>query len=516
MTSYLRAYCDRAAAEQGQPGTPIRFVASTEGVKRDGKNLRAADWRFDNFRGNPVVLWAHDYMGHNLPIGRAEPSIEDACVMTDVTFDQADDFARSVESKYRRGFLHAVSVGWNDVTEGGRAYHDLMDVSAVPVPADPQALKVQSVRALRNVLDELDQMAYEAEGGNRTHSVPDNQRDPAGMTTIGNWIEAGIHGDFTDRCDFLFSAGFIDRDERIALSNGIGDALGVLAKAIDGTNDLRTRELELCRAAVFPDRRAASKRAAIPPHTMAKAANDAVWDGPAEIEECPAEEASLRRTFAWVNSDADPSLKSSYKLPHHEAGGNVVWRGVATAMARLLQAGTDIPDADRKGVYAHLERHYKQFDKTAPEFRNVAELAALGAEEIRGQFLEGEEEFLPARPDFEFRSAVYNPTSGELVAIRGICADGKEYQFDANAGARVGAMLNARNRGDLEQAVSLVQGVLERAKTESGNEGNGGNSNDGRTQTSEPDPATARNAEALANVLAQLKQTQIRLGGQNA
>lgn len=138
---FMRAVCDRAAAEQGQPGTPIRFVASTEAVARDGKALLMADWRLENYRANPVVLWVHDYMGRNLPIGRTVAvEVMGSQLLADVEFDQADDFARAVESKYRRGFLNAVSVGWQDVGEGKRFVHDLMDISAVPVPADPGAL----------------------------------------------------------------------------------------------------------------------------------------------------------------------------------------------------------------------------------------------------------------------------------------------------------------------------------------------------------------------------------------
>jgi hypothetical protein len=61
-------------------------------------------------------------------------------------------------------------------------------------------------------------------------------------------------------------------------------------------------------------------------------------------------------------------------------------------MAALLGArgGVQIPDADRRGVYAHLERHYRQFDKEPPELRSLADLAALGPDERRGLFWYGE------------------------------------------------------------------------------------------------------------------------------
>jgi len=145
-TRILRGLCVRAA---GGPGTAIQFVASTEGVKRGGEALLAGDWRLDNYRRNPVVLWVHDYGGRTLPIGRAvDVRIKSAALLADIVFDQEDAFARQVEDKYRRGFLNAVSVGWQDVMEGKRTWHDLMDISAVPVPADPSALTLAERRAL--------------------------------------------------------------------------------------------------------------------------------------------------------------------------------------------------------------------------------------------------------------------------------------------------------------------------------------------------------------------------------
>ena len=50
------------------------------------------------------------------------------------------EFARQVERKYRDGFLHAVSVGWDTIELDGRQRYDLLDLSAVPVPGDPSAI----------------------------------------------------------------------------------------------------------------------------------------------------------------------------------------------------------------------------------------------------------------------------------------------------------------------------------------------------------------------------------------
>jgi len=87
--------------------------------------------------------------------------------------------------------------------------------------------------------------------------------------------------------------------------------------------------------------------------------------------------AKYRQGFAWYNS-ADPENFGSYKLPHHDVIDGklvVVWRGVTAAMQALLGArgGVDIPAEDRRSVYNHLAKHYRQFDREPPEFHEAIE-----------------------------------------------------------------------------------------------------------------------------------------------
>lgn len=365
MPDFMRAYVPdelRASVIAAEPGSPIRFVASTQHVGRDGLVIEQEGWDLGNFRKNPVFLWAHDYGGGlggspRPPIGRVDKVFtEDGHLKADVLFDQGDEFAREVERKYRQGFLNAVSVGWDtkeiSPSENGKPARvtksELLDISAVPVPGDPNALKERQKRALADYGRELLSLVEPENDEHRDQSPP-------------------------------------------------------------------------------------AHRGAIPPHSTAKADEGTAWDAGVQVGQ--AEGASqLRRMHAWVDGEGDPDAKSSYKLPHHTAEGDVVWRGVAAAMARLLQAGTQIPDGDRRGTFNHLARHYQQFGKTPPEFRTNADLDAYGPAEIRGLFLEGEPELFP--------------------------------DFFAWQEQRAGAVLSARNHADLEQAITLIQGVIQRAKKE--------------------------------------------------
>lgn len=167
MTLFTRAVAvddekTRAKTKAGQ-GKPIRFLASSSGLKRDGLDLDPQRFFFDNFARNPVFLRFHDYW--TAPIGRVTTEVTDRGLEVDVVFDPGDEVAVDFERKYREGYMHAVSIGWDfvkrmrdgdgNITEDETQAvehvegYDLLDVSAVAVPGDPDALIERSRRAMR-------------------------------------------------------------------------------------------------------------------------------------------------------------------------------------------------------------------------------------------------------------------------------------------------------------------------------------------------------------------------------
>jgi hypothetical protein len=490
--NYLRAYCERGA-EVGKAGDPIKFVASTEGIKRDGKELVASRWDLSNYLKNPVFLWAHDYMGRNLPIGRTEPEIEGKQLVTVTYFDQADEFARQVEAKYRAGYLNAVSVGWfevyhckkcgerldfwdtwglttfrkkcphchEEITEKDvEVKYDLLDISGVPVPGDPEALMEREVRALEEIVGNYREEKSQAAAGERPYPNEHSCRlkDPGdfekdsfrrverehegkkygvimgklkGETTMteqayrypkSEWSakEARAHCKDHEGKSFEEATGeeMSEEDNRMGgrpfrmmdgsegIWRGVASAMLSLYLQPMAMEEPERKNIYILLERAYrklgkvaPEYRTqgylvglgceeiegmfledeVGGRGAIPPHTTEKADEDTSWDGPGEVAKCAAEEKALRRMHAWVDSEKDPDTKQAYKLPHHLASGPVVWRGVAAAMQRLLGRMVKIPEDDRRGVYAHLARHYKQIDKKVPEFRSLAEEARLNA-----------------------------------------------------------------------------------------------------------------------------------------
>ena len=125
-------------------------VASTEEADRDGDVILASGWELENFRKNPVVLFAHKY--DSPPVAKVtETRIEQGRLMFRLQFADRSEypFADTIFKLYRGGFLRSFSVGfipkdWEEIREGinGRLYkkQELLEVSAVPIPTNPKAL----------------------------------------------------------------------------------------------------------------------------------------------------------------------------------------------------------------------------------------------------------------------------------------------------------------------------------------------------------------------------------------
>ncbi len=143
----------------------ITFKAYPYGLDRDGETIRPEAWlaRLQTYLSNPVVSAFHD-TSSRLPVGKAvrvwvNPiGYPDPGLMAEVEFashQEADD----VYQCYKGGFLNAVSImampyAWEDKGKDfpgqtGRSYTDveLMDISCVVIPSNPEALAVS--RALK-------------------------------------------------------------------------------------------------------------------------------------------------------------------------------------------------------------------------------------------------------------------------------------------------------------------------------------------------------------------------------
>lgn len=156
FTVHRFADIERLAGDAGN--RTIRVVASDETTDRYGDIIRARGWQLSNFAKNGPLLFAHD--SRSPPIGTARAWIDGTRLMSDATFlpEGVSDFADEIWRITDAGALKAVSVGFLPTVEpnvmrgppdeDGYAWvtgfefigQDLLELSVVPVPANPSAL----------------------------------------------------------------------------------------------------------------------------------------------------------------------------------------------------------------------------------------------------------------------------------------------------------------------------------------------------------------------------------------
>jgi hypothetical protein len=152
-------------------------IGSTPVVDRQGDVVEQDGWDLENFKNNPVIPWAHDY--YQPPIARATSvGVSDGVLQFVCQFPPEGlyPFADTIWNLYRNQFMFAFSVGFipEEPEEGyswdGNTFAkcELLEISAVVVPANPQALALaakmgvidtaqtkQLIKKLTNTADNL-------------------------------------------------------------------------------------------------------------------------------------------------------------------------------------------------------------------------------------------------------------------------------------------------------------------------------------------------------------------------
>ena len=102
-------------------------IISTEAVNSYGTRVLTAGIDIEQYKRNPVLLWMHRraWDGQSMPIGKIDNlRVENGKLIGTPVFDQNDEFARKIESKWESGFLRMAS-----------AALELMEVNSDPALA---------------------------------------------------------------------------------------------------------------------------------------------------------------------------------------------------------------------------------------------------------------------------------------------------------------------------------------------------------------------------------------------
>jgi hypothetical protein len=158
----IRGFDVEVKADGVDDNSPLGFVLSTKTQDRMRDTINQAGWRIDNYLKNPVMLWAHSR--ELPPIARAiDVKLTKSKLIAKAQFTPQDmphplgmGFGHTVGRMYREIFLNTVSVGFrpekwafNDKT-GGVDFEEqeLLEFSAVPVPANPEALYDAKIKGI--------------------------------------------------------------------------------------------------------------------------------------------------------------------------------------------------------------------------------------------------------------------------------------------------------------------------------------------------------------------------------
>lgn len=148
MKKQLQKFFKTKANSINEEKYQATFVISDESVDRQGEVIKQDGWDLENFKKNPVILFGHD--SWELPVGKAV----DIYTEGDKTYATIEfaveiyDKAKTIWEMVKAGILNTVSVGFMNMEYvDGDNYenveltkNELLEISIVPIPANPNAI----------------------------------------------------------------------------------------------------------------------------------------------------------------------------------------------------------------------------------------------------------------------------------------------------------------------------------------------------------------------------------------
>jgi phage head maturation protease len=138
-------------------------IASEETVDRQGEIITLDGWDLKNFKRNPVMLWSHNPYEPNLGHGK-NMRLSDVNgkrkLVFEPDFHKITPLSQALDEMYEKGYLRAFSVGFlplemEPVEKDGDSWgpqrylkQELLEISAVNVPAHPNALNIAYAKGL--------------------------------------------------------------------------------------------------------------------------------------------------------------------------------------------------------------------------------------------------------------------------------------------------------------------------------------------------------------------------------
>ncbi len=342
-----------------EPGSGIPFVLVNPGVKRDGQDPTWLPWRLESYRKNPVILPFHD--AASFPIGAGSidevPFGRQVGLNAMAYFDMQDPVGALADSKYRRGFMRAVSLGW-----------DPLDQAGIPTRISRQ----------RPVANEVAEFSIVAIGG-----------DPDALIDPGRAQRERIHR-------FLRGIGRQERDRTFDFLTEAQDALrGAAAPEHRADYDQRAQLLEhLLRALKLCDGEACQTLAT---HIVGQPGSAAAADPTPDPDRDPqpASPSPAEGETAAEPVPEDPEAQASGEgeagrggVPDEAEAEDAAQRRRQVAMAAMYRAiwvddAEDADDDEREALYKSLLPEYRRLRLTRPAWMKARLVASLSLAQRR-------------------------------------------------------------------------------------------------------------------------------------
>ncbi len=435
----------KLALEKGVPEHKVKdgfesnlmlFTGSTESQDRYGDRILVDGWDTDEYSLNPVFLGFHDYdapaIGQCLDVykdskkgppkkgAKKEPEKKRLRFLM-LWATEENPIARVLHGLYKGRDMRATSVGFipGEVQVPGNdderttldlgpfgvlhKAQTLLELSAVSVPALPEAIQEDSFELYRKGLDAhemegLRKLAEQIKGLDADLAYAVQSYIPLGRKTVdlappkkaallnpeGDLEDVGAGdgtkkpGDKLDDLEALMS-DLADINAKQSTDNGAdngeppetpptdppkGEGEGKEGTG-DGTPGDRSSKPGDAENRLIPED-VSIEMAPVEERWVDLTSDDFKFD---QLDE--EQRALVAGWFAFAR-DIPPASFEDLKLAHHRAAdGYVNLEGVQISMEELLSGegdGADIPEEDRRGAYDHLAAHLEQYGVEIPEF----------------------------------------------------------------------------------------------------------------------------------------------------
>ncbi len=331
-------------------------IASTAAIDRHKEILVPRGVITESFMKNPVMLDIHNSRAY--PVGKVV-DIKVSKESVEIHFEFADtEEGVKLEKLYTSGFMNAFSVGFIP-----KNYIDLYDMRGDDGKLSITSLEVELPNGEKELLD-LSQYKDVPYGiiskwellEVSPVSVPANPEAlmlRAKDDIVRKYLDSGHH---------QVAAKLLDAQ--------LSEHITELRKHFDDLlNTSKDDHVELSYAVPFQDAKALEKEW----DASEARACMALWSSADKTGEKESLDWSkFAKGFGWIDLEKADQFRS-YRYIHHTVENDelcVVAEGLKAAMADLL---TDKSVNNAEEVYAHLAKHYEAFDMTAPEFKDYTE-----------------------------------------------------------------------------------------------------------------------------------------------